>query len=325
MNKKIISFVTAGVLIVASLNVCAFAADSVDKGSQTSQVTSTANSESTIINLEVFDTTDITQNVGGIAGITWEYSIEDPSIVSFNSEKSSPYPTGVFDAITQHTWTFAAYKPGTTKITFTSRSQTKVYTINVKDTVSKSTIDLSVGQTTDITQNVGGIAGITWKYSIGDSSIVSLKSEKSSPYPVGVADAFTEHTWTFVANKAGTTKITFTSRFETKVYTINVKDSNPQRKIIRLKVGGTTTISKPTGGLYGVRYDINVAQKKIIDITDIKMIPPPEGSYDLPVTKVWTLTAKRLGITKIIVTGSSRISDTAGASIEEYIVIVSNK
>ncbi len=342
MKNKILSIAVAGLLVIGQLQLTAFA-DSTSTINQTDGLASKPIYAVTLydsdfkapdsptlaapsdtkdfsaqdaINLTVGQTTSISQNEGGIAGIMWKYTIGDNSIVDLKSENTVSPPSVVYDGLSSHTWTFIAKKAGTTDVTFTSRFEKKVYTIIVSDPKADKKVDMKVGERLCV-QLKQNIQTGKWQAKIKDNSIIGLESDSSpsiNPIFSGI------HKWVFRAKKAGSTTITFTAKKRTINVLVNVTDIAPAENVIKLKVGGTTTISDPMGGLVGMKHTIKILDTSIIDITDYKVIPPPEGTYDLPNTEVWTITAKKPGTTSIIDTYTSRV--TSSGESKTYTVIV---
>lgn len=89
--------------------------------------------------LNTGDTGSVTLKGNPTTGYTWQYKIQDESVVKLDTESSVP-DSGLIGAGSTFTWNFKALKPGTTTITFkyyrtwegeASALQTEEYTVTV--------------------------------------------------------------------------------------------------------------------------------------------------------------------------------------------------
>lgn len=150
-------------------------------------------------------------------GYDWECAVEDTSIAVCTEEKYTA-SAGVSAGGT-FTFTFKGIAEGVTTVTFTYgrpfeptlEKTTRVYLLTVDEELNISAKEIANGSQTVITLPGHADEGIFWTYTVDDEDIALLTAIKLVPTLSGTTQTYYSMEFTFTAQRAGFTTVTFTS------------------------------------------------------------------------------------------------------------------
>lgn len=270
------------------------------------------------IKLQIGDTTRMALKESGAAGIRWDYEIENENIIKFENDAIEEKIAG--DPFVTHFWEFKAIADGMSYLTFKSttgeeelflvivgnNSVTATPTPLPTPSPDSHTINLKVGEITEISQYDCAFIDQEWDYYITDTRILTLNSEFIERELV--PDDYCKHTWRFKAESPGTTYITFRStngraeRFTVIVSKSTVTTPEPSPGTIQeisLRERDQVGIVLEEGGFAGITWKYEINDNNIIRFSSEKIESPQTYYTDALYRHSWRFKAFYEGTTTI--------------------------